>query len=280
MTRSTPITSLASRTEERRTSLTRLVIEGPLAVLSLTSPGGNRISFEMRRELREAVRDVAESGARALLVRADGPDFCLGGDVREWAGVPAAELRPKIEVFAKALGQLDRLKIPIVAAVQGGCAGGGFELAMTCDMIVAGRSAWFSCPEAGVGIVTLQGGMLQLADRLGRARAAEVVFLYDRVSAEQLCAWNVVNWVVDDPALEEAARDLAMRLATGPTLAYEATKALWRIQADARRLAARETLYDRSMPLFETRDAKAALKSAAEAVDAGRPLPNATFEGR
>jgi enoyl-CoA hydratase/carnithine racemase len=261
-------------------SLTQLTLDPPLAVLSLVRPGGNRISFEMRRELREAVRTVGESGARALLVRAEGADFCLGGDVREWAGVPAAELRPKIEVFAEALDQLGRLDIPTLAAVQGGCVGGGFELAMTCDVIVAARSAKFSCPEATMGILTLQGGMLQLVDRLGRARAAEMVFLCEPVSAEQLYAWNVVNRVVDEAALEEAARDLARRLANGPTRAYAATKALWRLQAEAGGRAASEQLYDHSMPLFETRDVKAALKAAAEAVDAGRPFPKMTFEGR
>jgi enoyl-CoA hydratase/carnithine racemase len=91
---------------------------------------------------------------------------------------------------------------------------------------------------------------------------------------------NVVNRVVDDAALEEVARDLAARLATGPTRAYAATKSLWRLQAEAGGRAAREQLYNRSMPLFETRDVKAALKTAAEAVDAGRPFPKMTFEGR
>ena len=261
-------------------SLTHLVLDGPLAVLSLVRPGGNRINFEMRRELREAFRQIAETGARALLVRGEGPDFCLGGDVRDWPGVPVAELRPKIEVFAEALDLLGRLEIPTLAAIQGGCAGGGFELAMTCDMIIAGRSARFSFPEAALGILTLQGGMLQLADRLGRTRAAELVFLSEPVSAEQMCAWNVVNRLVDDATLEQEARDLAVRLAAGPTLTYAATKALWRLQAEAGERAAREELYDRSMPLFETRDAKDALKAAAEAVDAGRPFPKMTFAGR
>jgi enoyl-CoA hydratase/carnithine racemase len=259
---------------------TQLVFDGSLAVLSLNRPGGNRISFEMRRELRDAIRQVAESRARALLVRGEGTDFCLGGDVREWPDVPVGELRPKIEVFAEALDDLGRLDIPTLAAVQGGCAGGGLEFALACDMIVAGRSAWFSCPEATLGILTLQGGMLQLADRIGRARAAELVFLSERVSAEQLCAWNVVNRVVDDAALEHSARALAVRLASGPTRAYAATKGLWRLQAESGERAAREALYDRSMPLFETEDAKAALKAAAKALENGWPRPKMTFQGQ
>jgi enoyl-CoA hydratase/carnithine racemase len=121
--------------------------------------------------------------------------------------------------------------------------------------------------------------MLQLADRLGPARAAELVFLSEPVPADQLCAWNAVNRVVDDAALEQAARDLAMRLATGPTRAYAATKALWRRQAEAGWRAARAELYERSMPLFETRDAKGALMAAAEGV-VGRPLPRMTFRGQ
>ena len=261
-------------------SQTQLIFDGSLAVLSLVRPGGNRISFEMRRELRDALRQIAESGARALLVRGEGPDFCLGGDVREWPNVPVNELRTKIEVLAEALDQLGRLDIPTLAAVQGGCAGGGLELALACDMIVASQSAWFSCPEATLGILTLQGGMLQLADRIGRSRAAELVFLSEKVSAAQLCAWNVVNRVVEDAALEQVARDLAVRLASGPTRAYAATKALWRLQAESGERAAREVLYDRSMPLFETADAKAALKAAAEALEMGQPRPKMTFEGR
>jgi enoyl-CoA hydratase/carnithine racemase len=262
-------------------SVTRLELEGPLAVVSLARSGGNRISFAMRNELLTAISRVTDSDARALLIRADGPDFCLGGDVREWSGVPAEVLRPKIEVLATALDQLRRLDIPTVAAVQGSCVGGGFEIALTCDMIIAARSARFSSPEAQLGITTLQGGMLDLASRLGRTRAAELVFLSTPTSADQMCAWNVVNTVVDDDdALDHAARDVASTLAAGPTRAYAATKALWRLQTQAGDSAARAALYDTSMPVFETRDARVAVEVAAEAVSAGRPFPKVEFEGR
>lgn len=261
-------------------SVVRLDFEGHLAVVSLARAGGNRISFAMRNDLLSAISRVTDSEARAVLIRADGPDFCLGGDVREWVGVPPAALRPKIEVLATALDELGRLEIPTVAAVQGSCVGGGFEIALSCDMIVAARSARFSSPEAQLGITTLQGGMLALASRLGHTRAAELVFLPAPISAEQMCAWNLVNTVVDDEAIDKAARDVATTLACGPTRAYAATKALWRLQSKMGDSAAWAALYDISMPVFETRDAKVALEAAAEAVSAGRPFPTVNFEGR
>ena len=119
---------------------THLDIGGPVATLSLDHAGGNRINFDMRVELREAVQQIEKSPARALLIRGAGGDFCLGGDVRDWPGTPAEILRPKIQVFAEALDNLERPPIPTIAAVQGGCMGGGFELALSCDLILAARS--------------------------------------------------------------------------------------------------------------------------------------------
>ena len=79
--------------------------------------------------------------------------------------------------------------------------GGGFELALSCDMILASRSAHFAFPEARLGIMTLQGGMLQLAERVGRSKAIELVLLSEPITAEQMALWNVVNRVVEDGEL-------------------------------------------------------------------------------
>jgi enoyl-CoA hydratase/carnithine racemase len=261
-------------------AFTRLELGGPVATLLLDHPEGNRINFDMRVEIRDAVQRVAHSPSRALLIKGEGADFCLGGDVREWPGIPSGELRPKIEVFAEALEQLRRLPIPTVAAVQGGCMGGGFELALSCDLIVAAETARFGFPEARLGILTLQGGMMLIAERVGRAKAAEMVFLSQPVSAEQLHGSNVVNWVVEDVELGVRSADIAVRLANGPTKALAATREMWALQDSEGLAAAKARLYDISMPIFETQDAREALRNAAEAINAGRPLPAAKFSGK
>jgi len=258
----------------------KLEIDGPIARVCLDHPAGNRVNFAMRAELKAAFEQVAASAARVLVIRGEGADFCLGGDVRDWPGITAAELRPRVGVFAEALDRLERLPIPTIAAVQGGCVGGGLELVLSCDMIIAARSAHFAFPEAKLGILTLQGGMLQIAERVGRAKAAELVFLSTPVTAEQMAQWNVVNRVVDDRELGGEIEALVRRLAVGPTKAYAATKALWRLKSEQGSRSARDALYDLSMPLFDTEDVQTALRDAAEAIESGTPFPTATFKGR
>ena len=254
-----------------------LEFDEQIATVTLDHPAGNRINFQMRAELLEAFEQVAKSDARALLIQGKGADFCLGGDVRDWPGIKAAELQPRIEVFARAIDLLEILPIPTVAAVQGGCMGGGFELVLACDLIIAGASARLGFPEALVGITTLQGGVYQLADRVGRNKAIELAFLSEAVEATKLAEWNVVNRVVEDANLETEAGALVQRLASGPPQAYAATKSLLRIWQQQGKSAARAALYDISMPLFDTADVQSALHNA---VRAGLPIPKAVFSAR
>ena len=248
-----------------------------VATLTLKNGDGNRINFQMREEVLRSIDQVSSGSARALVVKAEGKDFCLGGDVTQWPDLPLEELRPKIEVFAYALDHLAKLAIPTIAEVQGGCAGGGFELALACDFIIAGRSAHFFFPEALFGIMTLQGGVYTLADRIGRTKALEVALLSEHVSADQLAQWNVVSRVVEDGDLERETLKLAARLATGPAKAFAAVKDLLRVWEKKGIPGAREALYDISMPLFMTEDTHAALSAAAAAVKAGKPMPHPSF---
>ncbi len=191
-----------------------LRLDGPVAVISLDHPEGNRINFMMRQELLTAMRQVADSSARVLLLRAEGRDFSLGGDVREWPGVPSNKLRPKIAILVEAIDQLESLSIPTIAAVQGRCMGGGLELILACDLVIAGESAVFGCPEAMLGIVTLQGGVVQLAQRIGPARAFEFVYFSEAHKAEEMSRLNLVNRVVADAQLDATVKELVERLAS------------------------------------------------------------------
>jgi enoyl-CoA hydratase/carnithine racemase len=202
----------------------------------------------------------------------------LGGDIRDWPGVLSQELRPKIEIYAEALEQLDRLAIPTVAAVQGRCLGGGLELILSCDLVVAGESAQFGCPEALLGIATLQGGVFHLAQRAGRTRAAEFAFLSDMYSAEKMEHLNLINRVVPDDELDDAGGALVDRLAAGPPQAYAITKTLLRAWSAGGLSAAKSVLYDISMPLFDTEDVQAALRNAVAAAEQSRPFPMARFD--
>ena len=256
----------------------KLEFVGAVASLTLQQAGGNRINFRMREEILGAINSVASSKARVLVIKGDGENFCLGGDVREWPGLSVNALRPKVEVFAHALDRLAQLDIPTVASVQGGCAGGGFELALACDLIIASRSARFSFPEASIGIMTLQGGVYNLAQRIGRTKALELAFLSEPISSERLAEWNVVNRVVDADDLDQEVGTLADRLAAGPAMVYAATKDLLRVWEREGVSGSRKALYDLSMPLFETEDTQRALRNVAAAVTEGKPIPRATFE--
>lgn len=246
----------------------RLSVSGAVATITLDNGPGNRIDFAMRQALKVAVETVAKSDVRVLVLRGAGRDFCRGGDVREWVDVPSDELEPRIAVLAQALDAIRALPIPTLAVVQGACMGGGFEIALSCDMIIAARDARFRFPEARSGILTLQGGAMLLAERVGRAKALELVLLAREMSAEQLAAWNVVNHVVDPGELDREAADLAYGVAAVPPGVARATKTLLTLWRSEGPTAVMRAWYPTAMPLFDDPDTRRRLRETAESLPA------------
>jgi enoyl-CoA hydratase/carnithine racemase len=251
-----------------------------LATVTLRNPPQNRISAQMSDELAEAVDAIGKSKARALLLRADGPDFSFGGDIVPWPTMTTRELRAHFEHAMSVFNQFERLPIPTIAAVQGHCFGGGLELAIRADMIFAGESARFGHPEQSLGIVTLLGGVYRVAERAGRARAAEMAFTSEPIPARTMQQYGVVNRVFSDDALAAESLAFAQKIARGPTLAHAAHKALIRAWALGGVRAADEALFDIAMPLFETDDVKKGIPSAVNALAAGKPRPALPWSGR
>ena len=147
---------------------------------------------------------------------------------------------------------LELLPIPIVASVHGVCLGGGFELALACDYIVAANSAKIGSVEVALGLHPLLGGIQRQVRRAGALRAKEIAMLGGRYDAANLERWGLVNLVVADDALEDATFTIAEELAHGPTVAHAATKRLVHIAVNEGVLAADEAMAEIQQPIWVT----------------------------
>ena len=255
-------------------------IDGDVATLVLSHPPQNRIDKQMSDDLAAAVQTIGRSDAAAVLIRSDGPDFCCGGDIRTWPDTDVHELRAIFEYHMAVFNSVEQLPLPVIAAVHGQCTGGGLELALRADVIFAAESARFGHSEATVGIVTMLGGIYRVAERAGRARAIEWALTAEHVPAAVMAEAGVVNHVVPDDLLLKEATAFAQKVASGPTRAHAAHKALLRAWAMGGVAAADQVMCDIAMPLFETTDTKTAIESAVAAFNAGKPRPVLKLSGR
>jgi enoyl-CoA hydratase/carnithine racemase len=251
-----------------------------LATIVINRPPHNRIDDQMVDELAAAVTQIERSDARAVLVRSDGENFSFGGDIMTWPDASARELRARFGHYMSVFNRFEHLPLPVIAAVQGLCFGGGLELALRADVIFAAQSATFGHPEQTLGIVTVLGGIYRVAERAGRSRASEWALTSEKVPAATMERFGVVNRVVGDADLLKESSDFARKVARGPTRAYAAHKALLRAWAVGGVAAADEAMFDIAMPLFDTDDVRRGIRSAVDALSAGRPRPVMDFNGR
>jgi 2-(1,2-epoxy-1,2-dihydrophenyl)acetyl-CoA isomerase len=203
-----------------------------VATVTLNRPDNlNALNFALLDDLRGAVNAAVERGARCILLTGAGRGFSSGADLGGSGGFPddvgaalEAHFNPLIEA-------LFALPIPIVAAVNGPCAGAGCSLALAADIVIAGRSAYFLQAFVNIGLIPDAGATWLLPRLAGRARALEMMMLGERVPAEQALDWGMIARVVDDEDLESEAAALATRLAQGPTVAYGLIRRLARESA-------------------------------------------------
>jgi enoyl-CoA hydratase/carnithine racemase len=156
---------------------------------------------------------------------------------------------------------MELLPIPIVASVHGVCLGGGFELALASDYIVAASSAKIGSVEAALGLHPLLGGIQRQTQRAGAMRAKELAMLARRYDPATLERWGLINLVVADDMLEKATFSIAEELAHGPTVAHAATKQLVHIAVNQGVGAADEAMAEIQKPIWASEDLKLGLAS-------------------
>jgi enoyl-CoA hydratase len=203
--------------------------DGPLAnvaLLTLDRPDQlNALSFDLVAQLGEllAVLD-ADPACRAVVVTGSGERaFAAGADIRELAAQTPRSLH-EVDPFAP-LDAIGRLRMPVIAAVRGFALGGGCELAMACDMVVAGDDAQLGQPEVRIGVIPGAGGTQRLTRAIGKARAMELILTGRRIGAEEAAAMGLVSRVVPAAETLDRALELAGRIAALPPLAVAAAKA-------------------------------------------------------
>jgi enoyl-CoA hydratase len=245
-------------------SAVRLEEDGPLAVLTLDAPPLNLFDATLIDELEAAIQRVAADPPRGLLVRAEGPVVTGGVDVHIFDGLTAADGDRLWRRLLAMVAALEELPAPTLFAAHALCLTAGFELALACDLLVAAESARFGLVEIVVGITPAMGGTQRLVERAGPARARELVMTGELYDAATLERWNVVNRVLPDEGFDAAARELALRLAHGPTRAHAATKRLVRAQLEGGTRAADAAVPEVAGALFDTEDAREGVRSFLE----------------
>jgi enoyl-CoA hydratase/carnithine racemase len=248
-------------------------MDGHVAVLTMQHAPHNFLNNALYDGLIEGVRWAAEQHARAVLLRSSLRNFCAGADVSLFDSAESGEA-PGLDLV-ELLREFDTLPIPIVAAVHGVCLGGGLELALACDLIVASESAKIGSVEAAIGLNPLMGGIQRVTERAGAARAKEMALLARRYDARTLERWNVINRVVPEEQLAAVTRTLAHELANGPTVAHASTKAIVSHAVSHGVQATDEAMGELQRDIWKSEDLKIGLASlAANGPGAAR------FEGR
>ncbi len=194
----------------------------------------NAISQAFAAELREAFAAVAADPVVRAVVLGSSQEraFCVGADLKERNGFTDAQLRGQRVVYrAMAHAMLD-VPVPMVAAVAGYALGGGCELALLCDLVVADATAVLGLPEVSVGVVPGLGGTQLLSRRIGLSRAADLIYTARRVGAEEAFALGAVNRLVEAGAARTTALEVASAIAANSPVGVRNAKRALRLGLD------------------------------------------------
>lgn len=214
------------------TSALRLEMHDGLAIVILAEPErGNPFDEAFTRDFKQVFCDLWDrTDLRAVLLRAEGANFSFGGDIKKFH--PAREnLGPLVRRWTAdlhmGLQRAWRLPVPVVCAVQGYAMGGGTALFAGCDVVVAGEGTRIGSAFAQLGFSCDSGTTITLTSRMGQARARRFVLLAEVLTGAEALQAGLVDKIVADDKIQDAALAIAQKFALGPTLAYGEIKRLF-----------------------------------------------------
>ncbi len=199
-------------------------IKKHVALIELNRPNElNALNLELMGELRDALKELdKDESTRVIVLTGNQKAFAAGADIKQMAGKNSTDML-LIDQFST-WDQIKKTKKPIIAAVSGFALGGGCELALTCDMIIASETAQFGQPEIKIGVMPGAGGTQRLTRAIGKVRAMEMVLTGKFIDAEEALNYGLINKIVPvDFYLEEAFK-LALQIAEMSPIAVQLAK--------------------------------------------------------
>jgi enoyl-CoA hydratase len=251
---------------------------GHIATVTIQRPDKlNALNTAIIAELTQAFHDLlapAEGNeVRAAILTGAGKAFVAGADIAEMVALGSVAAKRFADAGHRLCALIEAAPFPVIAAVNGFALGGGCELALACDFIYAAEGAKLGQPEAGLGIIPGFGGTQRLLRRVGPARARELVYTGDTISAEQALAIGLVNAVFPSAELASRAKETALKIASRGPLAVAAAKRVI-LRGESLDLAAANELEAQAFAtLFGSEDQKAGMKAFLE-------KSKTTFSGR
>lgn len=203
---------------------TSRVVDGAM-VVTIDRPPANAIDLQLLDELRAATDRAAESAhIGALIITGTGRFFMAGGDIKLFPELTSEEFGEYVSAAQSTFNHIEKAPVPVIAAVNGYAGGGGFELAMACDLRFMAPTATLSVPEVNIGLFPAAGGTQRLLRAVGKGRSLELLYTGRDVDADEALQLGLAERVVPGDHLLEAAIALGRAFATGPSGAYVAIK--------------------------------------------------------
>jgi enoyl-CoA hydratase len=240
-------------------------VDDGVALVTLNNPPLNLVTLDLTRQLNALVTRLAgDAAVRVMVLSGSGTKaFCAGSDIKEFPRMMAAGavVPQKLALENEAYGRIDDFPKPTIAALNGLAFGGGLELAVCCDLIVAERGGVVALPEIKLGVFPGSGGPVRVTRRIGEGRAKEMMYFGDPLPVETALAWGLVNRVVPAGEARAAALALARKLAAKPGIALAACKKAIDLAFDMPAAAAVEASLGLSERVFTSADCREGVRA-------------------
>lgn len=200
---------------------------GEITFLTFNMQRVNIFSIGVINDFIEALATLRSlKGLKVLVITGEGNTFMAGADIKEMSDFGPADALNFARLFHNAMNTLDDFPMPVIAGVNGFALGGGCELILACDIVIASQSAVFGQPEINLGIIPGGGGTQRLTKRIGRLNSKELIFTGRRIDAGEALSLGLINKVVPEDKLGEEVMSLAKIISSKPLQCLKLAKSL------------------------------------------------------